>query len=190
MNKSQRIKGSFSFQQKDYLVDIFGYCTKGVPGLDIVGLGPMGRVAKEKFVFLSRTQEVRLPVRRYVICLEENPLLKEACADDLRWLELPILILFWSLGDRLNFTKLEDCLASGIVSPGGRIISRIPCINGWEKNDYPESEVFKLISKQSPQSGEDHFLWFPIKDVFEGLKKMSFEQAGDHQIERARASSR
>lgn len=190
MNRGQRIKAAFSFQKTDHLVDIFGYCTKGVPGLEIIGLGAQGRVIKEKFIYLSRSQEIGLPLRRYVLCLEENPLLKEASADELRWLELPMLILFWSLGKQLFFSKLEDCLACGLVTPGGRILSRVPNISNWPEDWQLADETFKLIAKFPPKKEHPRFFWFSLEAIFEGFEGLKIEDISSRQIESARANSR
>ena len=54
--------------QKDVnFCEVFGYSTRGIPGLEIVGLGQKGRLIKEKILYLNRKNNLKIPPRRYVI---------------------------------------------------------------------------------------------------------------------------
>lgn len=161
MKKSLRINGIFNLAGRDHPIEIFGYSTKGVPGLEIVGLGTHGRVIREKFIYLSRTFGVSLPLKRFILCLENHPLLKQVESDGIKWLELPLLILFWSLGERLNFIKLEDCFACGAVSSSGKIYSRFPSLN--------EEDGKFFISKSACPSKIPFNHYIIIEDLFEEM---------------------
>jgi hypothetical protein len=107
-------------------VDIFGYTTKGIPGLEIVGMGKYSRQLKEKLIFLSRQQPEGLPLSRFVLCLDENIDTIQLKENQLRWLEIPFLILFWSLAKLLPLEQLENCYSSGMIGVSGAVTLRDP----------------------------------------------------------------
>lgn len=116
-----QIQGIFRHRRGHELVNIFGYTSQGMPGIEIIGLGGLGRLIKEKLLFLSKTQSLRFPLKRYVLGVEMVDSAKDFEVEALRWLEFPILLSFWTLCDLLPISKLEDCLASGKVSVSGKI---------------------------------------------------------------------
>ncbi len=101
--------------------EAFGYSTRGVPGLDIVGVGKRGRVLKEKLNYINRKIGVKIPPKRYVICLSDEYMEKVELGT-FRWLELPCLLLYWSLAEVINISNLDSCLCAGILSTSGDII--------------------------------------------------------------------
>ncbi|MBT5093856.1 MAG: hypothetical protein HOM21_06425, partial [Halobacteriovoraceae bacterium] len=119
---SSRIWGLYPTRDQFIPINLFGYTTKGIPGLEVVGLKSYSRSIKEKFIYLTRQQQDQIPLRRYVICTESSGqlLLDE---QNYRWLELPMLILFWSLAGYLPIQRLDDCLSLGRVSVTGEIES-------------------------------------------------------------------
>ena len=96
---------------------IFGYASKGLPGLEIVGLDRKARVLKEKLVYLGRCHGVRVPIKRYVLCVEDCPLE----GGEGRWLELPLLVLYWKLAGILPIKRLENCFCGGRISTMGAV---------------------------------------------------------------------
>ncbi len=96
---------------------LFAYSTKGMPGLEIVGLGKNGRFFKEKLIYLSRFYRLRIPHRRYVLCVESS----DTCSPQYAYLELPLAILFWHLAGIVPMRKLEDCCCGGMIGLDGRI---------------------------------------------------------------------
>jgi hypothetical protein len=104
-------------------VDIFGYASHGIPGIEIVGMGKHSRALKEKFVYLSRVRQLKFPKKRYVLCVEGELENKKFKDEEYRYLELPLLVMLWSLTGHLPLSQLEDCFASGKVSVEGDIIS-------------------------------------------------------------------
>jgi hypothetical protein len=119
---------TFLCQQSNYRqVNIFGYCSNGVPGLNIIGLSHLGRTVKEKFIFLTRERQIQLPLKKYVICVEQNDLKDKHSKSELKWLELPMLLIFWSLADVIPIRNMSNCLASGYVLSNGTIVhNQIP----------------------------------------------------------------
>jgi len=117
---NSKINALYLRNSKVSSVEIFGYTTKGIPGIDIINLGKHGRTIKEKFIYLTKEMQIKLPLRRYVICIESG---KDQLpdAENYRWLELPILLLFWALAKQIPISKLDDCFSCGKVSTGGKI---------------------------------------------------------------------
>ena len=114
---NDQILGIYSFAGKYKSSSIFGYGSKGLPGLEIVGLGGKGRIIKEKLVYLGRHYRVRVPVRRYVLSVEDYCFESGEC----RWLELPLLVLYWKLAGILPIKKLENCFCGGRISTMGTV---------------------------------------------------------------------
>lgn len=54
--------------------EIFGYTSKGQPGIEVIGLGSKGRAIKEKLTYLSKRRKLQFPVLRFVICAEGDDL--------------------------------------------------------------------------------------------------------------------
>lgn len=102
-------------------VTIFGYATKGVPGLEVNGVGKLSKNIKEKLIYLTRTRKMNLPTKRFVICVDINDLDNDIALCELKWLEFPILLVFWYLASLLPINKLDDCLCAGWVSSKGDI---------------------------------------------------------------------
>ena len=103
---------------------LFGYSSRGIPGLEIVGLGKRGRTVKEKLTFLSRQQNNSLPLKRFVLGID--PIHKVERKDELDFLELPLLVLYWSLMGWIPLKSLDNCFSSGRVFPGGALIPWAP----------------------------------------------------------------
>ena len=114
---NDRILGIYSFGGKYRSCSVFGYASKGLPGLEIIGLDRKSKVIKEKLIYLGRHYQVRLPLKRYVLCVEDYCFESE----DSRWLELPLLILYWKLAGILPIKKLENCFCGGKISAMGAV---------------------------------------------------------------------
>lgn len=118
-----RLMALYPSQEGVQKIEIYGYCSKGLPGLEIVGLGSLGRSVKEKLIFLSRQFGIKIPLKRYVLCVELSTQLKKTNAsEESRWLELPMMILFWTLSGNLELGNLEDCASVGKVQVNGTIL--------------------------------------------------------------------
>lgn len=111
--------GIMPYGKRLKIVEIFGYSTKGIPGLEIVGLKSLARPIREKFVYLGKTKDVKCPLRRYVLCVESSLDSDKFTEDELRYLEFPLLLLYWSLAGVVQIGNLTDCFASGRIDPNG-----------------------------------------------------------------------
>ncbi|PIK13950.1 hypothetical protein [Halobacteriovorax sp. JY17] len=113
------IKGIILNKNVYKTLNIFAYATKGIPGLEIKVGSSNSKILKEKIIYLTRKSSMRIPLKRYVICVEEvgGSLQKE----EVRWLELPILILYWSLAECLPISRLSDCICGGEITLEGEI---------------------------------------------------------------------
>lgn len=98
-------------------VEVFGYTSRSQPGLEIVGLSGKGRTIKEKITFLSKRRKLKFSLLRYVLCVEGEDLSK----GDIEYLELPLMICFWTMAGILKMGRLDNCLCAGKVSLEGEI---------------------------------------------------------------------
>lgn len=98
-------------------VQVFGYTSKGQPGLEIHGLNGKGRLMKEKIIFLSKKRKLRYPLKRFVLCVEGEELEKS----QVEYLELPLLICFWTMANLIPLQRLDNCYASAQVSLDSKI---------------------------------------------------------------------
>jgi hypothetical protein len=149
----KRIKAMIPSGDKEIIVDLFGYTTKGIPGLEIIGYGKNSRQLKEKLIFLSRRQPEGLPLSRFVLCLDETSQTIQLKENQLRWLEIPFLILFWSLARLVPLEQLENCYSSGTIGVSGRMTLRAPHLH------FIKSDRSIYIGHQNNQVPED---WYHI----------------------------
>ena len=133
-----QIKAYYHSQDGIKLVSIFGYASKGVPGLEVHGAGKLSRNIKEKMIFLTRQRQLKIPLRRFVICLDQTEAsqLDEVATQSL---EFPFLLVYWFLAGLIPIKKLENCVASGWVNTEGEI--RLP-----HMNDQSEREILKAFT--------------------------------------------
>lgn len=103
------------------LVTLFGYATKSVPGLEINGLGKYGKSIKEKIVFVTRTRQLQIPLKRFVLNVEISDDLGDLESNSVKWLEYPLLLHYWFLAGLLPISKLDNCLAVGSLTPSGLV---------------------------------------------------------------------
>ncbi|MBF0297583.1 MAG: hypothetical protein HQK51_02620 [Oligoflexia bacterium] len=145
-----RIKGIYFSKKGPNIIDIYGYSSKGLPGIEIIGLGRKGQSIREKFIYISKCRKLAVPLKRYVLCIEDsdptlsltnNSKLKDE--DGASWLELPLLLLFWCLAGVVNVNNLEACLVAGKILVDGRIIIF--------KNDFLLTKIIekKMSSEKS-----------------------------------------
>jgi hypothetical protein len=101
-------------------VAVFGYSSNSNPGLDLVGEAKFTRQLKEKIIYLTRTRKLAIPLRRYVVTIESELNSKLSLAE-LRNLELPVLLIFWSMAGVLPIRSFRDCLCMGSIDITGMI---------------------------------------------------------------------
>lgn len=135
------------------LIQLFGYANKGLPGLELVGFGQHGKHLKEKLIFLSRQSYIQLPLKRYVLCFEQHRDLVDPKKWDLSWLELPLLILFWSLAGRLPIARLENCLSCGAIDLGGHISHFPVTLKLWDQVKKKREDIC-YIGETIPEKQE------------------------------------
>ena len=103
------------------LISLFGYTTKGIPGVEVHGMSKTAKVLREKIIYLTKTRELSVPKRRYVICLDINELCGDENWKELKSLELPTILLYWYLAGLIPISKLDDCLCQGYINTRGEI---------------------------------------------------------------------
>jgi hypothetical protein len=140
-----RTKSLYPFAGQYCPVDIFGYSSNGIPGIEIVGVGRHARSMKEKFIYLSREKKLKFPLKRFVLCVEGDIEGKKFKDEEYRFLELPLLMMLWSLTGHLPLQALEDCFASGKISIEGEVTT-LPLTDNEQMSLI---DLFKLTEDQS-----------------------------------------
>jgi len=147
--------------QKAHTCEIFGYSTRGIPGLEVVGFGGKGKSIKEKFIYFNKRYKLSIPPRRFVLCVEDQTLLnlKEG---SYRWLELPFLIMYWSMAGILPIENLSNCLCSGTIAASG-------LIETLDVEAFLSDEVGELIEsgyQVITKGGEGKFAnYIPVEEI-------------------------
>lgn len=119
------------------LVTIFGYSCRGVPGLEINGVGKLSKNIKEKMTFITRYRRLSIPLKRFVISVDVNDLDEGLDYTHLKWLEFPCLLVFWHLAGFIPISSLRNCVSSGWLKVTGDVIHL-----------HPENESLLEIKKQ------------------------------------------
>ncbi|MFA6236821.1 MAG: hypothetical protein WC635_05785 [Bacteriovorax sp.] len=169
---NMRTKSLYPYAGQYYPVDIFGYASNGIPGIEIVGVGKYARSMKEKFIYLSRQKKLKFPMKRFVLCVEGEIEGKKFKDEEYRYLELPLLMMLWSLTGHLPLQSLEDCFAAGKISVEGEVTS----LELTESRQRELSELFKMdemqtlkiIATNKMQVYED-FYHLPVEGLMESL---------------------
>ncbi len=145
-------------------VQIFGYTTNGIPGVEIVGLGRQGRTLKEKIIFFSKRLGLKLPIKRFVLCIEEE----QIHLGDFSYLEFPFFFLFLNLAGILEIKSLENCLCSGRLLLNGNLL--LPSDNSIAKLSQEGWTLLISNNSLTPQTRGQRFLI--IEDIFlqQGIK--------------------
>jgi len=134
-------------------VEIFGYTSKGQPGLEILGIGNRGRTLKEKIIYLSKRRNLKFNLLRYVLCVEADDISK----GDLNYLELPLLICFWTMAGILKFGRLDNCLCAGKVSLEGEVYPLNfsgEVLENWNKCLWESGRMIMILAGSSHKIGE------------------------------------
>lgn len=149
------------------LVTLFGYATKSVPGLEINGLGKYGKSIKEKIVFVTRTRQLQIPLKRFVLNVEITDELGDLESASVKWLEYPLLLHYWYLAGLLPISKLDNCLAIGSLTPSGEVMEPI---NQQVINLCNDFDLHLIASKnvESPNGVIDG------KDLFGMITQLQF----------------
>lgn len=103
------------------VITIFGYATRGVPGIEISGCGKLSKNIKEKLIYMTRVRKLKLPTKRFVICVDLNDLEFDLPQSELKWIEFPMLLMFWYLAGLIPIQKLDDCVSTGWIDTRGDV---------------------------------------------------------------------
>ncbi len=169
------LSGIIPIGKRIKIVEVFGYSTKGIPGLEIIGLKNLSRQMREKFVFIGKIKNIPIPLKRYVLCVESTVDSEKLTDEELRFLEFPLLLLYWSLAGVIQMGNLSDCLASGKIDPNGNLKSY----------DFPkeildwlalkgEKNPLRLLVPRSFSIPENLYK-LPMEDVMEPLFRLDGE---------------
>jgi hypothetical protein len=157
------IKGLTKYKSTYKTLNIFCYSTNGLPGLEIKIGSKNSKILKEKIVYLTRKSNTQVPIKRYVICIDEGE--TSLRKEEIKYLELPILILYWTMAGRLPISKLDDCICGGEISLEGTI--RPLLITGDYLNYFNSvncSKIWKIISTKS-QKDCLGLLRLPVEEI-------------------------
>ena len=159
----QALKSLISSHNKIEIVNLFGYTTKGLPGLEIIGLPKNGRMLKEKLIYLIRKEQLVIPQRRYVLCLERCQDFHRE--DDLRWLEMPFMVLYLTLSGILPLQQLENCFSAGLLSLEGKCVDYPYSNNFFLENPGLQRKCFLTAEKRNP---EEEFMSLNLRELLQG----------------------
>jgi len=164
------MKGLFPHAGTFQLVELFGYTSHGLPGIEIIGMGKVSRLLKEKLIFLTRVQDLKLPMRRFVLCIEADLEKKNIKEEEIRYLEAPLLIMLWTLSGHLPMSHLDDCFSMGKINTEGEFHIFTPSIFTDEdlvkKLKLPDKFQLKVIAPEYEPVNENFYHL-----SFEGLIK-------------------
>jgi hypothetical protein len=105
------------------LAELFSYSSKGVGGINLIGFGKYGNTLKEKIIFLCKEKGIKLPFKKYVLCIENSDVIKDLEFNEVRWLELPLLLLLLQLAGQLKVHDLSNCVSSGKINMNFMLIN-------------------------------------------------------------------
>lgn len=169
---NMRTKSLYPYAGQYCPVDIFGYASNGIPGIEIVGMGKYGRGVKEKFIYLSRQKKLKFPLKRFVLCVEGELESKKFKEEEYRFLELPLLMMLWSLTGHLPLEHLEDCFSAGKISVEG-LVSPLELSLGEQQKlvDLFKMEDYQSLKIIAPEKLEIHgdFYHLPVEGLMDSL---------------------
>lgn len=141
------------------LITLFGYATKSVPGLEINGLGKYGKAIKEKIVFVTRSRQLQIPLKRFVLNAEISDDVGDLESASVKWLEYPLLLHYWYLAGLLPISKLDNCLAVGSLTPSGDVVEFInqPVIDLADENNLHLIASCEVNTPNGVIDGKDLF---------------------------------
>ena len=171
-----QVKAFYRTPQGVKFVTIFGYATKGVPSLEINGAGKLSKNIKEKIIYLTRIRKLSVPLRRFVVCVDLNEL-KDQHVHSLKWLEFPLLLVYWYLCGLIPISKLDDCLCSGWLKTNGEIFHMQTPENLRslmnQEFESGEKENLKLVGIEGAQM--DDFYSIDTNLLLEHIPELKFK---------------
>ena len=142
------------------VITIFGYATRGVPGIEISGSGKLSKNIKEKLIYMTRARKLKLPTKRFVICVDLNDLEFDLPQSELKWIEFPMLLMFWYLAGFIPIKKLDDCVCAGWISTRGDIYqSFAPNLLKELMKKKVNPVILKSLKLITSAGDQEHGLW-------------------------------
>lgn len=127
-------------------ISVFGYATRGVPSLEINGASINKKLFKEKLIYLTRSRSLKIPRRRYVLCIDFEESTHTMIKGQALSLELPLLLLYWHLAGLIPLRKLDNCICMGQVNINGVIRDQLS--DFLDTNDNFEKNKIYLTEKK------------------------------------------
>ncbi len=180
MNQINQLKAITLGKKGNIIFDLFGHTSKGLPGLEIIGLGNAGKIIKEKFLFISKARQLKIPAKRYVLCVESEDRREEMIQMEVEQLELPLLLLFWALADIVPIASMSDFMAFGTVSPMGVVRQEVRMLKEvlrcYEEKKQTQKMVLgqKVISLLRHEDPKSHLFFEEVMCV--DLEELMGEQ--------------
>ena len=173
MGVNPRLLGLIPRHQNQQVLGLYAYASNGLPGLEILGLpAAQGKCLKEKVVYLGRELGLTFPPKRYMISVEGRESVTRQERDGLKYLELPIIFLFWTMTGYLNLRRPQDCLISGHVGLDGKIHPPPIRPHFWKNLDQLMSARKRHLTVIGPHSPcvQGQFLrHLPVRELGEVL---------------------
>jgi hypothetical protein len=127
---------------------LFAYSSKSLPAIEIIGMGKRCKIIKEKIIYWLKKRKIRLPSKRYVICLETFHRINFEDEESIRWLELPCLILLLVLSDSIKLSNVEKCFCVGHLGLDGDYFFPSPQLNLEEiQQRHKDSTLLHIYGK-------------------------------------------
>ena len=177
-----RINSFLPINNSHQAFSIFGYLTNGVPGVEIRGLQKANNIIREKIIYYTKMHQVKVPLKRYHLCIDfpnELSNMKKDMLDE-SLLELPILLLYWNLCQAMDFHELDNCFSLGKISSNGKIdIPEIDdkYIKNIAKSFYKKNSrkiiFINNINKKRPAETNSSYFTIAIDDLLRPVFKKS-----------------
>lgn len=156
-------------------VNIFGYSSRAMPSLEIIGVGSISKSIKEKLIYLTRKRNLKVPNRKFVICVDLNSD-RIGRIENLKWLEFPILLCFWHLCGLIPIRKLDDCITSGQVNSFGKVM-HLPLPSTLNLRDATEVSPIKNLKYISCENTPAALARINSELLLEHIPELSFDMA-------------
>jgi len=118
---NEKIVGLYPCSKSMQEVEIFGYSSRGIPGIEVNGFGCFNKIFKEKIIFSLKNRKIKLPLKRFVLSTTIPIQIIKKHHEDYTWLELPAFIIILKLLDSIPIRNLDNCFCSGKVNLNGKI---------------------------------------------------------------------
>lgn len=175
-----RLKSLIPCKSGVYFVELFGYATRGLPGLELIAPKVLKRSLREKMIFVTKSMNLEIPLRRYVLCVD----LKrddDSFFMDFSSLELPIYLMYMVLSGNLSLANLESCLIWGGIGSSGEIsVSDYPLAFLDNSDDFRTLIAPRELGYGSGRQRIDLEDLFPLQqiNINSKLRKSLFSEKG------------